>query len=313
MNEPPAEAATETIRAHPRVVLAGGTGFLGRRLAAVLGGGGYDVVILTRGSTRPPVGPISFAAWQPESENGIQALAGILSGAHAVVNLCGESIGGPRWTDRRKAALIASRVTPTTRLVAAANAADIPPGVFLQASGVGYYGVGSKPVDESSGNGDDFLAELAQQWEAPLCSLRADVRVVIARLGVVLGRGGGALSQMLAPFRMFVGGPIATGNQWLSWIHLHDATAIMAALIADEKSSGIYNLVAPGVIRNAQFAEAAGAALGRPAWMITPRFVLKGLLGEQATLVCDGQQAVSRRLNHDFDYPEIKGALENLV
>ena len=304
--------------ARPRVVIAGGSGFIGRRLAAVLGGDGYDVVILTRGHARPAVGPVSFAHWQPlpdeePDEEPDEALTNLISGSHAVVNLCGESIGGPRWTDKRKAMLIASRVTPTETLVRAINATDRPPAVLVQASGVGFYGPGNKAVDESSGSGDDFLAELAGQWEAPLTALREEVRPVLARLGVVLGKGGGALGQMLMPFRLFVGGPIAKGSQWLSWIHLHDAAAILKRLIEDPESRGPYNLVAPNPVRNIDFAAAAGEALGRPTWMFTPRFALKALLGEQATLVCDGQQAVSTRLEHDFEYPDIKAALTDLV
>jgi uncharacterized protein (TIGR01777 family) len=313
VNEHSTTADTDTAGRRPRVVIAGGTGFIGRRLAAVLGGGGFDVVILTRGPVRPPVGPITFASWNPAEDDDLQQLTRTLSGARAVVNLCGESIGGPRWTAKRKATLLASRVVPSERLVAAINAAPEPPACLLQASGVGYYGTGSKAVDESGGNGADFLADLARQWETPLDNLREDVRAVIGRFGVVLGKGGGALAQMLMPFRMFVGGPIASGNQWLPWIHLHDATAIIKALIEDPDSEGVYNLVAPGVIRNARFAEAAGAALGRPSWMITPRFLLKALLGEQAMLICDGQQVVSTRLSHPFDYPDIETALADLV
>jgi uncharacterized protein (TIGR01777 family) len=309
-DQPSTESAADEPR--PRVILAGGSGFIGRRLAAVLGGAGYDVVILTRGRPRPPVGPIRFVSWQPgEAES--DELAALISGSHAVINLCGESVGGPRWTDRRKALLVDSRVTPTETLVHAVNAATEPPDLFVQASGVGFYGTGNKAVDESSGSGQDFLAELARQWEAPLQGLREEVRPVIARLGVVLGKGGGALGQMLMPFKLFVGGPIGKGTQWLSWIHLHDAAAIIKGLIEDPDSRGIYNLVAPNPVKNVDFAEAVGAALGRPTFMFTPRFALKALLGEQATLVCDGQQAISKRLTHDFEYPDIEAALADLV
>jgi uncharacterized protein (TIGR01777 family) len=294
------------------VVIVGGSGFIGRRLAAVLGGSGHDVIILSRKAPRPAIGPVSFVQWQPEAED-VGDLARLLDGCRAVVNLCGESIGGPRWTERRKALLTASRVGPTRTLVAACNAAEHPPEVFIQASGVGFYGIGSKPVDESSGSGDDFLAGLARQWEAPLTGLPGGVRAITARLGVVLGRGGGALAQMLMPFRLFIGGPIAKGTQWLSWIHLHDAAAILADLIDDPAAEGVYNLVAPTPVRNVEFAEAAGRALDRPTWMFTPRFALTALLGEQATLVCDGQQAVSKRLKHPFAFPDIDSALADLV
>lgn len=314
MTDTPTADAPEPAREKPRVIIAGGSGFLGRRLAAVLGGDGCEVVILTRGKARAPVGPIRFEHWQPEDRDADGTLAQQVSGAKAVVNLCGEPIGGPRWTEARKARLIASRVVPTEVLVAACAAAEVAPGAFVQASGVGFYGIGNKAVDEESGSGDDFLADLARQWEAPLAGLPDKIRAIRARLGVVLGSGGGALGQMLLPFKLFVGGPIGKGTQWLSWIHLHDATAFLARFIDDPEASGVYNLVAPKAVRNSEFAEAAGKALGRPSWMVTPRFVLTAMLGEQATLVCDGQQAISRRLgSKDFAYPDIGAALDNLL
>ena len=298
------------------VVIAGGSGLIGRRLSAVLAGAGYDVVILTRSAPRPAVGPIRFAQWRGAEASSDETWPELLEGAQAVVNLCGESIGGPRWTPARKSRLIESRVGPTEALVSAINAADSPPAVFLQVSGVGYYGTGNRPVTESSGRGDDFLADLAVRWEAPVKSLRTDVRPVIARLGVVLAVTGGALTQMLMPFRLFVGGPIASGNQWLSWIHLHDAGSALEMLLEQPDCRGVYNLTAPNPIRNADFAKAAGHALKRPSWMFTPRILLKGLLGEQATLVCDGQQALPERLekaNFRFSYPTIESALEALL
>lgn len=309
---PEPAAASESPR--PRVAIAGGSGFIGRRLCAVLGSAGYDVVVLTRTAGRAAIGPIRFAHWQPQDAEGNDAWTQHLEGARAVVNLCGESIGGPRWTDARKARLIASRVEPARALVNAINRAAVPPAVLIQASGVGYYGTGNEPVDESGANGTDFLADLAARWEAPLADLRSDVRGIITRSGVVLGRGGGALPQMLMPFRLFVGGPVASGNQWLSWIHLHDAAAIMKELIEQPDRSGIINLVAPHPVRSRSFARAAGKSLQRPSWMFTPRVVLKVLLGEQATLICDGQQAISRRLDdYPFSFPDIDSALLDLV
>jgi uncharacterized protein (TIGR01777 family) len=302
------------------IVIAGGTGFIGRRLSAVLAGAGHDIVILSRSTPRPSVGPVQFVQWQTTD----RSWSDHLEGAKAVINLCGESIGGPRWSDSRKAKLIGSRVEPTQDLVAAVNACRTPPSLFIQASGVGYYGAGSEVCTEAHAQGDDFLADLAGLWEAPLDALTETVKPIILRLGVVLGKTGGALQQMLTPFRYFVGGPIASGNQWLSWIHLHDACAAITMLISAEDSfgasfedrSGIYNLTAPNPVRNAEFAKAAGQALGRPSWMFTPRFVLKALLGEQATLICDGQQAIPERLQtsgFSFSYPDIQAATRDLA
>ncbi|HEY5647232.1 MAG TPA: TIGR01777 family oxidoreductase [Pseudomonadales bacterium] len=313
MSRPPPTNATAP-EPRPRVVVAGGSGFIGRRLCAVLGGGGYEVVVLSRQAARPAVGPVRFVRWRGTTAGLDDTWPAEIDGARAVINLCGESIGGPRWTASRKASLLASRVEPTKALVAAVNGADQPPRLFVQSSGVGYYGTGEKTRNERSPAGDDFLAGLAAAWEAPLGSLRGDVRPVVARLGVVLGRTGGALAQMLLPFRLFVGGPIATGNQWLSWIHLHDAAALIAGFVEDAECTGIYNLVAPHPVRNAEFAAAAGKALRRPTFMFAPRFVLKALLGEQATLVCDGQRVVSERVGHfPFAYPTLAEALDNLL
>jgi len=295
------------------VVIAGGTGFIGRRLAAVLGAAGCEVVILSRAAPRLPVGPVRFVRW-PGATSDDDAWRAELDGAAALYNLCGEPIGGPRWTAVRKQQLIGSRVEPTTALVAAVNASARPPPVFVQASGVGYYGTGERTVSEDSPAGEDFLATLAVRWEAPLEVLRDDVRGVIARLGVVLGRNGGALAQMLMPFRLFVGGPIASGRQWLPWIHLHDAAALLAGFAGDAAYHGPYNLVAPNPVRNAEFASAAGEVLHRPTFLFTPRFLLKALLGEQATLICDGQRVVSNRLSgFTFSYPTLGEALANLV
>ncbi|MGE0621734.1 MAG: TIGR01777 family oxidoreductase [Pseudomonadales bacterium] len=307
--EPPANPGDR-----PRAVIAGGTGFIGRRLSAVLGAAGWEVVVLSRAAPRTPVGPVRFVRWQGLTATTEETWPAEVDGARALYNLCGESVGGPRWTDARKALLLRSRVEPARALVAAVNDAARPPPVFVQGSGVGYYGTGERTVSEQSPPGDDFLAELAVRWEAPLEDLRGDVRAVIARLGVVLGRNGGALAQMLMPFRLFVGGPIASGRQWLSWIHLHDAAALLAGFADDPECRGAYNLVAPGAARNSEFAEAAGKVLKRPTFMFTPRFLLTALLGEQAMLVCDGQHAVSDRLGgFTFGYPTLEGALVNLT
>ena len=306
------------MNSQPRIVIAGGSGFIGRRLSAQLAAEGFEIVILTRSAPKPAIGPVRFVHWLGGEEPAGKSVEWMseLEDATAVINLCGESVGGPRWSDARKQLLIDSRVMSTRALIEAVNQCTKPPSVFLQASGVGFYGPGNNSVDESSAKGGDFLAQLAAQWEAPMADLRDDVRPLICRLGVVLGNNGGALGQMLLPFRAFIGGPIASGNQWLSWIHLHDAVNAMVHLITSSTASGVFNLTAPEPVRNGTFTTAAGVALRRPTWMITPRFVLKLLLGEQATLVCDGQCAIPAKLRKDkfaFQYPTIDEALADLV
>lgn len=296
------------------IIIAGGSGFIGRRLAALLSSAGHRVTILTRrsGST---VGSVEFATW---SETDAGSCVSRLDGADAVINLCGESIAGPRWTDQRKAQLIESRVQPTRTLLEACAECARPPGRFLQASGVGFYGTGNRDCVETTGQGQDFLAHLAAEWEAPVRALadQGPVDHAIMRLGVVLGKRGGALPQMLLPFKTLVGGPIGDGMQWLSWIHIADAVAAIAHLLELESLAGVYNLSAPAPVRNHEFAEAAARALHRPNWVPMPKAAMKLLLGEQATLVCDGQRALPHQLaasGFQFQYPDIASALADLT
>ncbi len=256
-----------------KVVIAGGSGFIGRRLAALLAANGTQVIVLTRSTTPADVGNVSFDQWDGETPGD---WCQHLESATAVVNLCGASVAGKRWSDARKRELLDSRTRPTTALVAACNECTSPPAVFLQASGVGYYGIGNTECTETSGAGSDFLAELAIALERPLRDL--SIRSVTMRLGVVLGKAGGALPQMLLPFRFFAGGPIASGNQWLSWIHLFDAVAAMVFFMDHADSSGPFNLVAPNPLRNHTFAELSGKILRRPNWLPTPWFMMMAVL-----------------------------------
>jgi len=291
------------------IVIAGGTGFIGRRLAAAIGAAGRPVVVLTRRDASD-VGSVRFVRWLGADD----AWRDALEGAAAVVNLCGESIADGRWTDARKRVLAASRVEPAEALVTACNGCRNRPARLLQASGVGYYGPGERTCTERSGAGADYLATLARAWEAPLQQL--EIPHTVLRFGVVLGRRGGALPRMLLPFRTFTGGPIGSGRQWLSWIHLDDAVAAIRHLITLSELAPAYNLTAPEPVRNADFAEAAARALKRPDWLPVPRFVLKTLLGEQATLVCDGQRVLPEALTKsgfEFRFPHLEAALENLT
>jgi len=237
----------------------------------------------------------------------------LLAGAAAVINLCGESIAGPRWTESRKRRLTESRVGPSEALVDAVCNMEDPPAVFIQASGVGYMGTGEAPGDESAPPGDDFLARLAVAWEAPL--VRLPIRCVTLRFGVILARDGGALPRMLLPFRLLAGGPIGSGRQWLSWIHVDDAVAAIRFAMT-HPLSGPVHATAPEPVRNADFARLAGRVLHRPCWLPVPRAVMTAALGEQATLVCDGQQAMpAKLLDHGFrhDYPNVHEALKDLL
>ena len=295
-----------------RIVVAGGTGFIGQRLCQTLVADGFEVVVLTRGQRRQGSGDIQFLTWEPGAPAS-ETLNDALSGARAVVNLCGESIAGPRWTDDRKRELINSRTQPTETLVAAIAELDTPPDVFVQASGVGYAGTGEAAVDETTPPGQDFLARLAVAWEKPGADLT--IRSAILRFGVVLDMSGGALPQMLLPFRLFAGGPIGSGKQWLSWVHIEDAVNAIRFAI-DNDIAGPVHVTAPHPVRNANFAHTVGKVMRRPALLTVPRFVMTAALGEQATLVCDGQQAIPARLleaGYDFRFPTLDSALRDLL
>jgi uncharacterized protein (TIGR01777 family) len=281
---------------------------IGRHLSRALAARGDDVTVLSR-SDHADHGRIHYLRWNPDGEGWQEHL----SGADAIVNLCGASIGQGRWTASRKRELVDSRVRPSRALVAAINALERPPGALLQASGVNYYGVGEPERVEADAAGDDFLARLAVDWEAPLADTAH--RTVAMRFGAVLDAREGALPQMLLPFRLFAGGPVAGGRQWLSWIHIADAVRAIEFLLVSP-ISGAVNVTAPDPIRNSDFARTAGAVLHRPALLPLPGFVLRSALGEQATLVCDGVRAVPARLEDagfEWGFPAMRAALEDLV
>lgn len=294
----------------PRVVIAGGSGFIGRYLTRALVRRNFCVTLLTRGARPSSSAEVEFVQWDGRRAGDWSRC---LSGAHAVINLCGERIAGPRWTERRKLRLRDSRIQPAAALVQAIRQLRNPPAQLIQASGVGYVGTGEHVADETTRPGSDYLAQLAVAWEAAVEGVA--VPYTIARFGVVLATDGGALPQMLLPFRLFGGGPIGDGQQWLSWVHIDDAVgAVLHAM--DRRLEGVLHVTTPNPVRNAEFAQTAGDVLARPSWLRIPRIAFELALGEQATLVCDGQRAMPKRLlesGYAFTYPELASALASLL
>ncbi len=293
-----------------KVVLAGGSGFLGRKLAARLRADGHAVTILTRSQPARD----GFMTWQPDGTTGDWARA--LEGADAVVNLSGADLADRRWTQARKALLRSSRVRSTRSLVAAMREVADRPAVFVQISGVAYYGasLSDTPHDESFPPGDDFLSDLGVAWEAEALPAAAlGVRLVIVRSGVILAADGSALPKIRPSFRWFVGGPVGTGRQYFAWIHRDDWVALIVWALTTPTVSGVVNATAPGTVTYREFAAAFGRALGRPSWLPVPGFVLRILFGEMADLVLiKGQRVVPRRtqeLGFTFRYPTIDEAL----
>jgi hypothetical protein len=255
-----------------KVVVAGGTGLLGTALTWRLTSVGHHVVVLTRDSAGAALsGAVRRVEWTPDGTTG--PWAGELEDADAVVNLTGAGIADERWTDMRKEELRSSRVLPARSLVAAVRQAPSRPKVFVQVSGVGFYGTaeGDRALDESFPPGDDFPGRLAVAWEAeahPVAALGC--RLVILRNGVVLTREGGILSRMRRPFRWFVGGPIGHGQQYVSWIHVTDWVGMVIWALGNRDVSGAINATAPTAVTNAAFSRALARALQRPSWLPAP-------------------------------------------
>jgi uncharacterized protein len=306
-----------------RIVIAGGTGFLGSPLAEAYAEEGHDVRVLTRslapGEARHDSGTgvpgITRVGWNPDGQTG--PWAGVVEGADAVINLAGESIGEKRWSEPRKAAMRNSRMLATRSLASAIRAAAKPPAVFISGSAVGYYGdAGDDAKTEASNAGRDFLAHLCEDWEQEARKAeRPGMRLVIIRTGLVIERSGGALKKMITPFRLFAGGPMGSGRQYMSWIHRHDWIEMVRWIVATPDASGAINLTAPHPVRNREFARALGRALKRPAFIPIPGLALKAILGEFATSLLAGQRVIPARaqaLGYHFRYPEIDIAMRGI-
>jgi uncharacterized protein len=301
------------------IAIAGGRGFLGTPLSLALAAQGHAVVVLTRsgasGSPAPAPGRVATAHWSPEDPAG--AWASAIDLADVVVNLAGESIAGHRWTAEHKARIRDSRIPVTLSLAAALRSRGGPPKVFISASGAGYYGDrGDELLDEQASAGRDFLARLAQEWEHAALQAADAARVVLIRTGIVLAKSGGALQEMARPFRLGAGGPLGSGRQYMSWIHLTDWVSLVCWAIRTAAVAGPLNATAPNPVTNEQFSRELGHALHRPALLRTPAFALRLVLGEMAdSLLLTGQRAVpakARALGFDFAYPDLGPALADL-
>lgn len=295
-----------------KVVIAGGSGFLGRPLAARLADDGHDVVVLTRGRAVGGLGarPVT---WTPDGSVG--PWAGEIEGAGAVVNLAGEPIAARRWSAQQKARIRDSRVQATRSLAEAIGRAVAPPPVFLSGSAVGFYGpLGDEIATEDTPPGSDFLAGVCVQWEAEASRAAGPkTRVVCIRTGLVLERDGGALPKMLPPFKLGVGGPVGSGRQYWPWIHRDDWVDLVRWAMLTTSAAGPMNVSAPSPVTNTQFARALGRALHRPSFVPAPAFALRIVLGEMAdALLLSGQRAVpskAERLGYSFRYPRVNDAL----
>jgi uncharacterized protein (TIGR01777 family) len=291
-----------------KILVAGGSGLLGHALVSTLRHDGHQVAVLTRKATHP-----DDVLWSLDREPGGWTTA--VESADAVINLAGAPIAAGRWTTARKAEIVASRTRSTALLVAAIRHATRPPRL-INASAIGFYGSrGDEPLTETSAPGHDFLARLCIEWEAEASKASDVARVVLLRTGVVLARDGGALPQLALPFRLFAGGPIGSGKQYISWIHLDDWVALVRWALTTPVA-GPLNATAPNAVTNAEFARALGQALHRPAIVPAPAFALRLALGEMADAMILGGQRVlpakAESLGFRFSYPALGPALASI-
>ncbi len=304
-----------------KVAITGGTGFIGRYLVQRLQQDGHGVVVLARNELKArrlfpevafpkvtivPYTPLALGDWQ-------QALGG----CDGVVNLAGAPIAA-RWTPAYQQQLRNSRIATTQILVDAIATAHPKPSVLVSASAIGYYGTSeTAEFDETSAPiATDFLSQLCQDWEAAAKAVEATgVRLVIPRLGIVLGNGG-ALGQMLPPFRMFAGGPIGSGRQWFSWIAIEDLASLLIKALSDPQMQGVYNATAPNPVTMTTACQALGQALDRPSWLPVPDFVIEMLLGDASVVVLKGQKVMPKRTQSagfTYQYPEVTAAMAVVV
>ena len=300
-----------------RVLIPGGSGMLGRRLAANLTADGYEVILLSRAPERVSALPDGARAerWDGRTAEGWGNLA---DGAAAIINLAGENIAGGRWTEERRRKIVQSRTHAGAAVVEAVKAATIKPNLVIQASGVGYYGPhGDEAVTEGDGPGNDFGARVCVQWEAATAPAEAfGVRRAVIRTGVVLSPEALALRRLMLPYRFFVGGRLGSGRQWFSWIHIADYIAGVRFLVDHTDARGIFNLSAPGPLTNADFGKALGQAMGRPSWIPIPAAAMRLLFGEMSSVLLDGQRVVPRRLldlGFQFRFPTAGLALRDIM
>jgi uncharacterized protein (TIGR01777 family) len=293
------------------IVLAGGSGFLGRALHARLTRDGHRVITLTR---RPRPDARDQVAWDPDGSVG--SWSSVLEGAAAVVNLAGEGIADRRWNDARKRALRESRILPTRSLVTAFRIGKHPASMLLQGSAVGYYGPhDDEVVTEDTPAGTDFLGELCVAWEREAEPAATQARVVWLRTGLVLHPDGGALGGMLPPFRLGVGGRLGSGRQYMPWIHLDDWVSLVVWAMTTADARGALNGTAPNPVTNAEFTRALASAIHRPAIFPVPGFALRILLGEFADSLLTGQRAIPARaeqLGFQFRFNDLASALSDL-
>ncbi|XP_042416897.1 epimerase family protein SDR39U1 homolog, chloroplastic-like [Zingiber officinale] len=300
-----------------RVSITGATGFIGRRLVQKLLSDNHKVCVLTRSRAKAqlvfPVNNFPEIVIAEEAE-----WKQCIHSSNAVVNLAGLPIS-TRWSPEIKKEIKHSRINTTSKVVDLINngSTDLRPSVLVSATAIGYYGTSETTVfDEKSPSGNDYLSEVCRDWEAKALEVDNGVRLVLIRIGVVLGKDGGALAKMIPLFMMFAGGPLGSGRQWFSWIHLDDLVNLIYEALRNPSYKGVINGTAPHPVKLSEMCEQLGRVVGRPSWLPVPEFALKAVLGEGASVVLEGQRVLplkAQKLGFSYKYPYVKDALRAIM
>ncbi len=299
-----------------KVLVFGGTGFIGERLINLLTKMQYEVVIMTRNVEKAKAkfgDNIQFCKWS----NLFIKSCDELNNIDVIINLTGESIGSGRWTKTKKEEILNSRINATRAIVDAIENKVFKPKTLINASAVGYYGPqDDKKITEEHPSGQDFLADVCTAWEQEARKVEAfGLRVVIIRIGIVLGDSGGTLKQMALPYKFYLGGPIGSGKQWISWIHIDDLINIINTSINNEQIEGSVNATAPNPVTMNEFSKTLGKTLNKPSIFKVPTFIIRLILGEMSDIIINGQRVIPKKLieaEYEYKYPILSKALKEI-
>ncbi|MGE7906851.1 TIGR01777 family oxidoreductase [Peribacillus sp. NPDC094092] len=299
-----------------KIAIAGGSGFVGSALIDELSKENHEIYILTRHPEKfNKQTNLTYIGWLTEEAKPEKHLAGL----DVFINLAGESLNSGRWTPDRKRRIVESRVDASKEMNRIISMLPDKVSVIINASAVGFYGISDDETftETSEPIGDDFLARTVQLWEKEAAKSRSySERLVLTRFGVILGEKDGALPMMVLPYKLFGGGKMGKGNQWLSWIHIHDVVRAIIFCMNDQRIEGPVNFTAPNPVQMDTFGKTIGAILHRPHWLPVPPFFLKKLLGEMSMLVLEGQNVLPSKLKEEgftFNFPTLKEALQNTL
>ncbi|MCM3707915.1 MULTISPECIES: TIGR01777 family oxidoreductase [Cytobacillus] len=298
-----------------RIAITGGTGFVGSALVKKLLDKKHELFILTRNTAnKNPSKNLNYVQWLNDDDSPEDALESI----DVFINLAGESINSGRWTDQRKKRILNSRITATREVLRIISRLEEKPYTLINASAVGYYGTSLNETftESKRKSGTDFLAETVKFWEEEASKAEEfEVRTVFCRFGIILEKNDGALPRIALPYKLFAGGPVGTGDQWVSWIHLDDVVNGILHCIEHEQLQGPVNFTSPNPLKMKKFGKILGDVLNRPHWLPAPGFALKIALGEMSTLVLEGQKVLPEKLQtfgYDFLFPDLRSALRNI-